>query len=72
MPEAAVDRSETLRFGPFTLMPTERRLTREGVPVALGARALDILVALASRQNQVIGKQELLARVWPDVGPCER
>ena len=67
MPEAAVDRSETLRFGPFTLMPAERRLTREGVPVALGARALDILVALASRQNQVIGKQELLARVWPDV-----
>ena len=33
----------------------------------LGARALDILIALVSRPNEAISKQDLLARVWPDV-----
>jgi predicted ATPase/DNA-binding winged helix-turn-helix (wHTH) protein len=35
--------------------------------VELGARALDILIALASHPNETIGKRDLLARVWPDV-----
>jgi predicted ATPase len=33
----------------------------------LGARALDILIALVSRPNEAVGKKDLLARVWPDV-----
>jgi len=33
----------------------------------LGARALDILIALVSRPNEVISKKELLSQVWPDV-----
>ncbi len=33
----------------------------------LGARALDILIALASRPNEVVSKRELIAVVWPDV-----
>ena len=33
----------------------------------LGARALDILIALVSRPNEAISKKDLLARVWPDV-----
>jgi DNA-binding winged helix-turn-helix (wHTH) protein len=33
----------------------------------LGARALDILIALASRPNEVVSKRELIAEVWPDV-----
>jgi predicted ATPase/DNA-binding winged helix-turn-helix (wHTH) protein len=35
--------------------------------VELGGRALDILITLASQPNQVIGKKDLLARVWPDM-----
>jgi predicted ATPase/DNA-binding winged helix-turn-helix (wHTH) protein len=35
--------------------------------VHLGARTLDLLIALASRPNETIGKRELLALVWPDV-----
>ena len=54
-------------FGPFTLVLSERRLTRDGAPVELGARALDVLIALVSRPNEVVGKNELLALVWPDV-----
>jgi predicted ATPase/DNA-binding winged helix-turn-helix (wHTH) protein len=58
---------DVLLFGPFCLVPAERLLTREGASVELGARALDILIALASRPNDVISKKELLSRVWPDV-----
>src|SRR5262249_60839651 len=58
---------DVLSFGPFRLASGERLLTREGVPVELGARALDILIALVSRHNEVIGKKELLSHVWPDV-----
>jgi len=42
-------------------------LTEDGVPVVLGARTLDTLIALASRPNEVVGKRELMAEVWPDV-----
>ena len=35
--------------------------------MVLGARALDVLIALASHPNEVISKKDLLARVWPDV-----
>ena len=54
-------------FGPFRLAAGERLLTRDGAPVDLGARALDILVALVSRPNEPVGKRELMAEVWPDV-----
>jgi len=58
---------EAISFGPFSLVASERLLAKEGAPVALGARALDILIALASRPHEVISKRELLSRVWPDV-----
>src|SRR5262249_11681898 len=58
---------EVVSFGPFNLVANERLLTKDGVPVELGARGFDILIALLSRPNEVIGKKDLLARVWPDV-----
>jgi predicted ATPase/DNA-binding winged helix-turn-helix (wHTH) protein len=56
-----------LSFGPFKLLANERLLTKGGVPVELGARALDILVVLTSTPNEIVSKKDLLARVWPDV-----
>jgi DNA-binding winged helix-turn-helix (wHTH) protein len=56
-----------LSFGPFNLLVSERLLTRESVPVEMGARALDILVALISAPNEVLSKKYLMSRVWPDV-----
>jgi DNA-binding response OmpR family regulator len=56
-----------LSLGPFSLVVSERLLTRDGVPVAVSGRTLDILIALLSRPNEVIDKKDLLARVWPDV-----
>lgn len=67
MAPTAVPSKDVLSFGPFRLTPGERFLTRNGAPVELGARALDILIALVSRPNEVVSKRELLSRVWPDV-----
>src|SRR5262245_26631000 len=50
-------------FGPFNLIASERRLTKNGAPVELGARSLDILIALLSKANEVIRKEDLLAQV---------
>jgi len=63
----ALHTKEAISFGPFSLVSSERLLTKEGALVELSARALDILIALLSRPNQVVSKNDLLARVWPDV-----
>jgi DNA-binding winged helix-turn-helix (wHTH) protein len=56
-----------LRFGPFELSSRERVLRRDNEVLPLGSRALDILIYLAERPGQVIGKKELINNVWPDV-----
>ena len=58
---------EVVSFGPFELVANERLLTKDGVPVELGARALDISIALLSQPNEIMSKKDLLAQVWPDV-----
>jgi TolB-like protein len=64
---AAAPSRPVISFGPFRLAVGARLLTKDGVPVDLGARALDILIALVSRPNEVVSKEDLLARVWPGV-----
>ena len=54
-----------LRFGRFELQRVERRLLLDGRPTPLGARAFDLLVALAERPGELVAKNELLDRVWP-------
>src|SRR5271167_2102207 len=56
-----------LSFGPFHLVASERLLTKEGAPVELGSRALDILNVLISTPNEIVSKKDLMSRVWPDV-----
>jgi TolB-like protein len=55
-----------LVFGPFCLSLARRELLKDGIPVPLGSRAFDLLTALVQRQGSVVGKDELLAEVWPD------
>ncbi|MGC1693919.1 MAG: winged helix-turn-helix domain-containing tetratricopeptide repeat protein [Pseudolabrys sp.] len=52
-------------FGQFHLNTSQHELTRNGVPVPLGSRALDILCVLASAKGEVVSKDELMTRVWP-------
>jgi predicted ATPase/DNA-binding winged helix-turn-helix (wHTH) protein len=67
MATAAGLAQDRVSFGPFHLVASERLLTKGGAPVELGGRALDILVALIAAPNEVVGKKELMSRVWPDV-----
>jgi DNA-binding winged helix-turn-helix (wHTH) protein len=54
-------------FGPFCLLPTQFLLREGDKPVSLGSRALEILIALLERRGELVSKQELMARVWPNV-----
>ena len=53
-----------ISFGPFRLVPTQRLLLEDDNPVRVGSRALDILTALVERPGELVGKHELMARVW--------
>jgi predicted ATPase/DNA-binding winged helix-turn-helix (wHTH) protein len=53
-------------FGPFCLCPKQRLLLEEGQPLRLGSRALDILIALVEHSGELITKDALMARVWPE------
>src|SRR4051795_6788179 len=55
----------TASFGPFRLIATQRLLLEGNRPVRLGSRAFDILAALVERAGEVVGKEELIARAWP-------
>src|ERR1700722_11432449 len=63
----AAQRRDVISFGPFSLVANERLLSKQGAPVELGARSLDILIALVSGPNEVVSKKDLLAQVGPDV-----
>ena len=53
------------RFGQFELRPDARLLLRDGVPLKVGGRSLDLLQALIERRERVVSKAELLELVWP-------
>jgi predicted ATPase/DNA-binding winged helix-turn-helix (wHTH) protein len=48
-----------------------RLLEKDGVPLHLGGRALDILIFLAKRPGDVVDKRELMKQVWADVNVDE-
>jgi predicted ATPase/DNA-binding winged helix-turn-helix (wHTH) protein len=65
------DQDSAIAFGPFRLFAKTRLLEKDGAPVHLGGRALDILVFLAERAGEVVDKRELIRRVWADVNVDE-
>jgi predicted ATPase len=56
-----------IAFGPFRLFPKRRLLLEGEKAVRLGSRAFDILLALVERGGELVSKDELMARVWPDI-----
>jgi TolB-like protein/Flp pilus assembly protein TadD len=54
-----------LSFGRWRLLPRSRRLMAGEVPVPLGSRAFDLLLALVEAGGALVTKDELLRRVWP-------
>ena len=65
--EPAGDSPTEVSFGSFRLLPTQFLLLEGDKPVSLGSRALEILIALLERAGELISKQELMARVWPNI-----
>lgn len=61
----AMTPGHVLRFESFELDPFERRLLVRGEPAVVGARAFDLLVALAEKEGEIVSKDQLLDRVWP-------
>ena len=59
--------NSVISFGPFRLYADERLLKKEDETLAVGGRALDILIALVERAGEVVTRNELNLRVWPDV-----
>jgi DNA-binding winged helix-turn-helix (wHTH) protein len=54
-------------FGPFRLLPAQFLLLEGDKPVPLGSRAMHILIVLLERPGELVSKQELMARVWPNL-----
>ena len=54
-------------FGRSRLLLRQRQLLVDGVPVELGARAFDLLLALLEADGALVTKEELLGRVWPGI-----
>jgi predicted ATPase/DNA-binding winged helix-turn-helix (wHTH) protein len=60
------DRTTIVQFGPFRLDSQRRELVSDGAPVPIGNRAFDILIQLIEARGELVTKDELLTRVWPD------
>src|SRR6056297_628439 len=56
---------ESVRFTDFTMLRNARRLMREGMDVAVGARAFDLLDLLVAARDRVVSRDEIMATVWP-------
>jgi DNA-binding winged helix-turn-helix (wHTH) protein/tetratricopeptide (TPR) repeat protein len=54
------------RFDEFEFNPSERLFLRNGTPLLVSPKALEILACLVSHPGRVVTKDELLKTVWPD------
>ena len=63
---SASDTAAGVAFGRFRVLPHRRELLADGQPIKLGRRAFDVLMALIEARGEVVGKDALMARVWPD------
>ena len=57
---------EIYEFGPYSLDQTQMLLRRAGNVVPLQLRALETLLVLLRQRGEVVSKQELMEKVWPD------
>ena len=66
-PRSAAAGGEALEFGRFRVLLRQRQLIADGIPVEIGTRAFDLLVALLEANGSLVTKNELLTRVWPGI-----
>src|SRR5260370_28616168 len=64
--DPAFEPPASVAFGRFRVLPHRRELLADGRPIKLGGRAFDVLMALIEARGAVVGKDALMARVWPN------
>ena len=57
----------SLEFGRYRVLLRQRLLLADGVPMELGTRAFELLLALLEANGSLVSKEQLLARVWPGI-----
>ena len=62
----SVAESDVFIFDSFRFMPRQQLLLREGQPVKLGCRAMDVLHLLLKSAGEPVSKRALQKFVWPD------
>jgi DNA-binding winged helix-turn-helix (wHTH) protein/Tfp pilus assembly protein PilF len=55
----------TFRFGPFVVDRARYRVLREGIPVELTPKLLDLLLHLLDHAGDLVTKEQLLDALWP-------
>lgn len=56
-----------VEFGRFRALLRRRQLLADGVPVELGTRAFELLLALLEADGSLVTKEELMSRVWAGI-----
>jgi DNA-binding winged helix-turn-helix (wHTH) protein/Tfp pilus assembly protein PilF len=57
---------DLIYIGAFTLDSKRRLLLRDGQPVALGPKVVETLTALVESAGELVTKDELMDRLWPN------
>ena len=57
---------DPIRFGPFLVVPRTRELHKDGRLVRLPSVPFEVLCALLERPGDLVTREELRARLWPD------
>ncbi len=56
-----------LQFGPFELRPASARLLKDGRPLDVQPKVLDLIAHLAANPGLLMTREQLLDALWPDV-----
>jgi len=57
--------AELIRFGPFEVSPDSGELRKNGTRLKLTGQAIQVLITLVERPEQVVTREELQEKLWP-------
>lgn len=64
--QSTINSERVVTLGPYQIYPHRRQILEVDRPLRLGSRAMDILLMLLENAGDVVGKDQLIAQVWPD------
>lgn len=63
--------SRYIRLGPFQVDQHRQEVTKNGVPLKLKGKVYQALLAFIEKRGEVITREEIRARLWPDCTQVE-